>query len=110
MNDRRLAAEVRAVEEGHHAFRIVGSDPEAYVIVSDTEPDTTWKVTAHDVAGAYTFWCTCHAGRNARLCKHSQLVARRLEREGRAELTAWGWVDPNWAPKEDDADDPFEGL
>lgn len=104
---RRLRAEIRAVEEGHVARAV--SDYE-FLVKSDSELNTTWTVQVYPLLGVWYFTCTCHAGRHADpYCKHGQLVARRLEREGRAELKNDVWT-YDWTPQYDDAEDPFDGL
>lgn len=103
--NRRLAAEVRAVEEGHHARLL---EDGRYAVTSDTT-DETWHVEVIRRVGVIYFKCTCPAGRHDLLCKHSQLVARRLEREGTAELQYGAWVDPTYEAPVFEGD-PFEGL
>lgn len=127
---RNLAAEVRAVEEGHRA-RL---DQGAIVVTSDTHHGKAYRVTAVSVwAGQpITFTCTPEgdaAYRDDHLhtvgapgvtpCKHAALAARRLEREGLAELAAGRWVATHLAQRltptvsvadVDLTDDPFAGL
>lgn len=98
--DRRLAAEARAVEEGHRAFR---QTDYRYKVVSDTfwdeeYRDLTYVVEIVPSGGVLHFRCSCPNRRSRTpLCKHTQLVARRLEREGRAVLDSTGtWVDPTY--------------
>lgn len=100
-----LAAEVRAVEEGHRAV-LHGDDRGPYIrVVSDTVPGKAFHVRAHTAAsGAAVFTCTPtgakafvddHGERTGRpgvtACKHAALAARRLEREGIVELVAGVW-------------------
>lgn len=125
---RNLAAEVRAVEEGHRA-RL---DNGAILVTSDTHHGKAYRVTATSVwAGQpVTFTCTPEgdaAYRDDHLhtvgvagvtpCKHAALAARRLEREGLAELVDGRWVATHLAqrlatpaPIVDLDDDPFAGI
>lgn len=126
---RNLDAEVRAVEEGHRAF----VDGASIVVVSDTHHGKRYRVHAHaGVAGSLiTFQCAPEGNRcysddhlatagapGVTPCKHAALAARRLEREGLAELDAdfhWtatplaGQLAPAPAPVVED-DDPFAGI
>lgn len=105
LKDRRLAAECRAVEEGHRARKLRGK---AFFVKSDTT-DVSYTVDARPVGEVWHLVCDCPAGSFGTLCKHSQLVARRLEREGTAVLRAGIWVDPDyWATPL--PEDPFEEL
>lgn len=100
-----IAAEARAVEFGHHAFRRKDG---SYEVRSESRPDLTWLVrlrTVHQVLDDrgpvwvsrvfIQFDCTCESGtfRGAELvpCWHAALVGRRLEREGLAR-----WRDGLW--------------
>lgn len=129
---RNLAAEVRAVEEGHRA-RL---DQGAIVVTSDTHHGKAYRVTAVSVwAGQpITFTCTPEgdaAYRDDHLhtvgapgvtpCKHAALAARRLEREGLAELAGGRWLATHLAQRlsgqqpvsvadVDLDDDPFIGV
>ncbi len=101
--ERNLAAEVRAVEEGHRA---IATDVGTYRVVSDTRPgkayvvrvggwlhcDAVFDCTPHGDA-AYTgdHKAVCDAG--VAPCKHAAVVARRMEREGELALSEAGrWV------------------
>lgn len=98
-----LAAEIRAVSEGHRAF--LAADHRASV-VSDTTDGLHWLVTAqatHTGAGiVFHCWpdqsgCPGHGDRWSRTpgrvtCKHASLLARRLEREGFARWDRGMWV------------------
>lgn len=109
---RRLAAEARAVEEGHRAVRLA---PNRYKVVSDTfaTPEgqsVVYLVETTNTGPSWVFRCSC-PNRQSRtpLCKHMQLVARRLEREGKATLVNGEWTNPRYdpAPPLTDEDDPF---
>src|ERR671919_472846 len=75
-----LAAEIRAVEEGHNA-RVL--------------PDGSGGATRRIAGGLLWFGCTCRSGQYRTSlpvpCKHAALAARRLEREGLAR-----WDDGRW--------------
>lgn len=134
---RSLAAEVRAVEEGHRAF--VQEDG-SIKVVSDTRPGKWYRVTftAPAVGDPITFYCQPegtaaysddHKARRGNpgtlACKHAAVAARRLEREGLATMV---WVErlglPAWVTTERAARmtppekkarlappaDPFDGL
>lgn len=94
---RAIAAEARAVLEGHHAF---WSDRLACFTVKSDATDATYQVRPEAIvpaAGhlvALSFTCTCKAGRTSRAllpCKHAALVARRLERMGLAWFDSGTW-------------------
>ena len=94
---RAIAAEVRAVEEGHHAF---WNDRLACFTVKSDTTDATYQirpeaiVTAPGALVSLRFVCTCIAGRTSRSllpCKHGALVARRLERMGLAWFDSGTW-------------------
>lgn len=91
-----LAAECRAVEEGHHARW--DDARQRFLVKSDSGP-RTYEITVQAVVPAnlacaawLSFGCTCPAGVRGRTstrpvpCKHAALVARRLERMG---LATW---------------------
>lgn len=94
---RSLAAEVRAVEEGHHARLVDGT----VHVKSDTDDGVTWVVSAFTVGDLPQF--TCVADRpttgHARLtgepglcaCKHAARAAHSMERRG-----LMVWVDGLW--------------
>ncbi len=116
---RNLAAEVRAVEEGHRA-RLDGA---SVVVTSDTVHGKQFRVGAASVPGGpIQFVCTpegagafrsdhgrCTAAPGTTGCKHAALAARRLEREGLAALDAGVWVSTATATVSAPAD-PFAGL
>jgi hypothetical protein len=87
-----LAAEVRAVEEGHNA-RVL---PDGSVLVkSESHPGSHQVVLRGITDGVLRFGCSCRSGTyRATLpvpCKHAAVAARRLEREGLAR-----WEDGTW--------------
>jgi SWIM zinc finger len=87
-----LAAEVRAVEEGHNA-RVL---PDGSVLVKAESAPGSYRVTVRAVDdGILRLGCTCRSGEYRRAlpvpCKHAALAARRLEREGIAR-----WDDGRW--------------
>jgi hypothetical protein len=91
-----LAAEVRAVEGGHHA-RVL---PDGAVLVkSDSQPGShrVWIRGVRD--GTLLLGCTCPSGSHRASfpipCKHAALAGRRLEREGLAR-----WQDGTWRLRE----------
>lgn len=102
--ERTIAAEARAVEEGHRAF-LTGS---AIRVTSDTQPGLHWlvKATASAADGSpIAFRCEADrwpgtmghkpmTGEAGTLpCKHAGVAVRRLEREGLARFDAVaGWV------------------
>lgn len=93
--ERTIAAEARAVEEGHHTFIVVGG---AIEVVSDAVPRLRYRLTYRGVNGYLVVSCTCPAGARGRSvvlgglgCKHSALVARRLSREGLARWDGGAW-------------------
>jgi len=108
-----LAAELRAVEDGHHAW----AQPDGTILVKaestraprpegpppaaprlpgmDAQPPTRYRVQVEGIEdGLVMLSCTCRSGfHRSRMpvpCKHAALAARRLEREG---LLRWdgGW-------------------
>lgn len=103
--ERSLAAEERAVEEGHHAVLAGG----CMSVASDSTPGLHWLVKAFSLSAGEGIIFTCHAD-NAELvygrghlplesrrpghvpCKHAAIAARRLAREGLAEWVAGSWV------------------
>jgi hypothetical protein len=94
-----LAAEMRAVEQGHRArLQADGS-----ILVKSDSQGGSYRVRVHGVEdGVLVFDCTCPSGDyRAYLpvpCKHAALVGRRLEREGRAT-----WQNGTWRPREQPA-------
>lgn len=96
---RTIDAEVRAVEEGHHAR--LGGGGKRFLVKSDTKLDTTYRVGVQLVAGVVVFECD-HISywapgeppqRTFVPCKHGALCARRLEREGMLR-----WDGERWQP------------
>jgi hypothetical protein len=87
-----LAAERRAVEEGHNA-RV---QPDGSILVrSESTPDS-YRVWIRDLRdGVLRFGCTCPSGQYRDTlpvpCKHAALAGRRLERERIA-----AWADGHW--------------
>jgi hypothetical protein len=87
-----LAAEIRAVEEGHNA-RVL---PDGSVLVKSESQPGSYRVAIRRIAdGVLWFGCTCRSGEYRTSlpipCKHAALAARRLEREGLAR-----WEDGTW--------------
>ena len=87
-----LAAEIRAVEEGHNA-RVL---PDGSVLVKSESQPGSYRVAIRRIAGGVLwFGCTCRSGEYRTSlpipCKHAALAARRLEREGLAR-----WDDGTW--------------
>lgn len=80
-----LAAECRAVEEGH-LCRLDRAE-HCFVVRSDSTA-ATYRLHPRGVDGYVVCDCDCPAGRRAHermgvtACKHQALVCRRLEREG----------------------------
>jgi hypothetical protein len=123
---RNLAAEVRAVTEGHRAT--FDDRTRTARIVSDTTPGLHWSVDVAPAApgGPLVFRCApieepapelghpLRWSRPGRLpCKHAALLARRLERLGLARVDGRGlWVAtdrPLLVAVPSDAD-PFAGF
>jgi hypothetical protein len=86
-----LAAELRALEDGHHAW----SQPDGSILVKAESAGarrpavlgTRYRVRVEGVEdGLVVLSCTCRSGfhrfRMPIPCKHAALAARRLEREG----------------------------
>jgi hypothetical protein len=91
-----LAAEIRAVEEGHNA-RVL---PDGSILVKAESNPGSYRVFIRRVAdGVLWFACTCRSGQYRTSlpvpCKHAALAARRLEREGLAR-----WEDGSWRLRE----------
>jgi hypothetical protein len=91
-----LAAEIRAVEEGHNA-RVL---PDGSILVKSESHPGSYRVSIRGmVDGVLRFGCTCRSGEYRSAlpvpCKHAALAARRLEREGLAR-----WDDGNWRLRE----------
>jgi hypothetical protein len=91
-----LAAEVRAVRDGHNA-RVL---PDGSVLVKADSQPGSYRVWIRGTDGStLLFGCTCRSGMY-RLglpvpCKHAALAGRRLEREGFAR-----WRDGAWQLRE----------
>ena len=87
-----LAAEIRAVEEGHNA-RVL---PDGSILVKAESHPGSYRVAIRGIAdGVLRFGCTCRSGEHRSSlpvpCKHAAVDARRLEREGLAR-----WDDGSW--------------
>jgi hypothetical protein len=87
-----LAAEIRAVEEGHNA-RVL---PDGSILVKAESRDGSYQVFLRGVTeGVLRFSCSCRSGAYRTSlpipCKHAALAGRRLEREGLAR-----WEDGTW--------------
>ena len=87
-----LAAEIRAVEEGHNA-RVL---PDGSVLVKAESRPGSYRVTLRGIDdGVLRFGCSCRSGEYRTSlpipCKHAAVAARRLEREGLAR-----WEDGSW--------------
>jgi hypothetical protein len=87
-----LAAEIRAVEEGHNA-RVM---PDGSILVKAESNPGSYRVTIRGIDdGVLRFGCDCRSGQYRTAlpvpCKHAALAARRLEREGLAR-----WYDGSW--------------
>jgi hypothetical protein len=91
-----LAAEIRAVEEGHNA-RVL---PDGSILVKAESNSGSYRVAIRGIDdGVLRFGCSCRSGEYRRAlpvpCKHAALAARRLEREGLAR-----WEDGHWRLRE----------
>jgi hypothetical protein len=91
-----LAAEIRAVEEGHNA-RVLA---DGSVLVKAESNPGSYRVTIRGIDdGVLRFGCSCRSGEYRSAlpvpCKHAALAARRLEREGLAR-----WDDGTWRLRE----------
>ena len=125
---RNLEAEVRAVEEGHHAL-LLRDQRGAYLrVVSDTVPGKEFRVRAYapQPGDQLMFECEPHgveAGVNDHKfrsapagiagCKHAALAARRLERAGIATFANGRWYATQtvgYERIEAGPADPFAGL
>ena len=87
-----LAAEIRAVEEGHNA-RVM---PDGSILVKAESNPGSYRVYIRGIDdGVLRFGCNCRSGEYRTSlpvpCKHAALAARRLEREGLAR-----WDDGTW--------------
>jgi hypothetical protein len=91
-----LAAEIRAVEEGHNA-RVL---PDGSILVKAESNPGSYRVSIRGIDdGVLWFGCSCPSGEHRTSmpvpCKHAALAARRLEREGLAR-----WDDGSWRLRE----------
>jgi hypothetical protein len=130
-SERTLAAEARAVEEGHRAFVDRDERGPFIRVVSDTVSGKWYRVVAHAVAGhPIVFECEPRGTRafeddhkragaepGGLPCKHAGLAVRRLEREGLAVFRGGVWVATTWAEVRATVRrlpsapaDPFEGF
>ena len=104
---KNLRSEILAVEEGHHAFFIPGTNQRRQVGAYTVKSDRTshrFVVRVHQlISGSVHFECNHSTvlgfqdrsvvGRPGVVpCKHAALVARRLERERAIELVEDRWV------------------
>ncbi len=112
-----LAAECRAVEDGHLAR--LAPDGKALLVKSDTRPGVTYRVTVSGVNGFVHGTCDCPWGEHApagqglgmATCKHLALACRRLVREGLARFDGERWVLTTRAdPEPMSEEDVFRGL
>jgi hypothetical protein len=91
-----LAAEVRAVEEGHNA-RVLADG--SVLVKSESHPGSYRVVLRGITDGVLRFGCSCRSGTYRTglpvPCKHAAVAARRLEREGLAR-----WDDGSWRLRE----------
>jgi hypothetical protein len=91
-----LAAEIRAVEEGHNA-RVLSDG--SILVKAESHPGSYRVSIRGMVDGVLRFGCTCRSGEYRSAlpvpCKHAALAARRLEREGLAR-----WDDGSWRLRE----------
>ena len=91
-----LAAEIRAVEEGHNA-RVLSDG--SILVKAESHPGS-YRVSIRGIDdGVLRFGCTCRSGEYRSSlpvpCKHAAVAARRLEREGLAR-----WDDGSWRLRE----------
>lgn len=122
-SERNVAAEARAVEDGHRSILVTPDLGGPFIkVVSDTNHGKWFRVGAEATTDGVVFTCQPHGPRGCRdhgrkvgdagivPCKHAALAARRLEREGLAHLDASGrWVSPLVAATEPATDDVFAG-
>ncbi len=111
---RNLAAELRAIEEGHRAR--LDSERHCLLVKSDSS-DRNYELVPRAIGGYLVVSCTCPAGQHRSapigdlVCKHAALVARRLERYGLVRFDGRSWRIPDEvAPPTPVYDDPFDGL
>jgi hypothetical protein len=91
-----LAAEIRAVEQGHNA-RVL---PDGSILVKAESNPGSYHVRIRGINDDILwFACSCRSGEHRTSlpvpCKHAALAARRLEREGLAR-----WDDGTWRLRE----------
>lgn len=93
---RNLAAEVRAIEEGHIAR--LALERGVLLVTSDSRPGVIYELVPEGRNGLLYVTCTCPGAapddRGAPgdlACKHAALVARRLERAGLARSDGSRW-------------------
>jgi hypothetical protein len=91
-----LAAEIRAVEEGHNARVLTDG---SILVKAESNPGS-YRVSIRGIDdGVLRFGCNCRSGEYRTSlsvpCKHAALAARRLEREGLAR-----WDDGTWRLRE----------
>ncbi len=93
---RNLAAEVRAIEEGHIAR--LALERGVLLVTSDTRPGVIYELVPQGRNGLLHISCTCPGATPDRgapgdlACKHAALVARRLERAGLARFDGAKWM------------------
>ena len=109
--ERTIAAEARAVEEGHRAFIDRDERGPFIRVISDTVSGKWYRVVAHAAAGRpIVFECEPRGVRafgddhkhattepGGLPCKHAALAVRRLEREGLAVFRDGAWYATTWA-------------
>jgi hypothetical protein len=114
LSEYQFRREIDAVEKGHIAR--VSEEGGTYIVVSDTEPDLRYIVEPKDVGGLVQIKCSCASGKQRGYmfipCWHAALVARRLEREGKArwQHAQWYWTTPKVVDRSRHPEDPLEGL
>lgn len=93
---RNLAAEVRAVEEGHKVR--IDHARGVFLVRSDSGP-RTYALTAQGQDGVVVVSCDCPAGVRTQVprgqvpCKHAALICQRLGRAGLVMLDDFGkWL------------------
>jgi hypothetical protein len=87
-----LAAEIRAVEEGHNARVMLDG---SILVKAESNPGS-YRVYIRGIDdGVLRFGCNCRSGEYRTSlpvpCKHAALAARRLEREGLARWDEGTW-------------------
>ena len=86
-------AEVRAIENGLHAFL----NPDGSFTVRCVSKDHGKHRVTYEAVKKRGVWllrtdCDCPAGLNRRMCLHAACVARRLERIGWARYEDGRWI------------------